>query len=133
MTRILIEFSVYGDNLSQDKFTDIIKTNPTFVCNKGDKIKGIKVEREHEDNTWSYNFGFFDELDLGLLLSKFESIIIPNLDEISKYIKSNLLESKLLIVVQIEDNQTPALYFERRILNLLDKLNADIDLDTYVY
>ncbi len=133
MTRILIEFSVYGDNLSPEEFTKVTKLKPTFFCYKGDVVKGIKVHRVEEVNLWSYDFNYFEELDLGIILNKFESIIIPNLDEISKYIKSNLLESRLSIVVKIEDNQAPALYFERRILNLLDKLNADIDLDTYVY
>jgi hypothetical protein len=43
------------------------------------------------------------------------------------------LTIKLFIVIEIEDNYSPAIFFEHRLVAFLHAIGAEIDIDQYIY
>ncbi|WP_454192818.1 DUF4279 domain-containing protein [Paenibacillus sp. Marseille-Q7038] len=47
--------------------------------------------------------------------------------------RQNKLESKLEVVISIENNEKPAIYLNKETINLLSDLGTEIDIDLYIY
>lgn len=52
---------------------------------------------------------------------------------LKNYIKAKKLDVAIEIVIEIVDNEVPSLYFDKRIIRICDELEAEIDIDMYVF
>ena len=127
-TTIRLSFCIYGDYFDVDKVTDIIGLSPTETAYKGDQLK----YRVSEETFWEYNFAPIETLLIEDNLQVFAAQIIPCLPALSSFIKAFALTSKLLVCVEMSPKEScPAIVFDNKILELLHKLNAWIDIDMY--
>lgn len=138
-TQIKIIVSLYGENFNPLDFSEYVKITPTDFWNKGDEIpqrKGLVRKGDiiplRKENAWEYSTDFiktlyFDEVS-EIIIHKFRE----KTPEINNYIKQNELDVKIDIVVEIADNQTPALTFNRSFLALTSQLKAEMDIDIYL-
>ena len=127
-TTIRLSFCIYGDYFEVDRVTDIIGLSPTQTAYKGDQLK----YRVSEETFWEYNFAPIETLLIEDNLQVFAAQVTPCLEALSSFIKAFALTSKLLFRVEMSPEEScPAIVFDNKILELLHKLNAWIDLDMY--
>lgn len=127
-TTIRLSFCIYGNYFDVDKVTDIIGLSPTETAYKGDQLK----YRVSEDTFWEYNFAPLETLLIEDNLQVFAAQIMPCLPALSSFIKAFALTSKLLVCVEMSPKEScPAIVFDNKILDILHRLNAWIDIDMY--
>jgi len=127
-TTIRLSFCIYGDYFEVDRVTDIIGLSPTQTAYKGDQLK----YRVSEETFWEYNFAPIETLLIEDNLQVFAAQVTPCLEALSSFIKAFALTSKLLFRVEMSPEEScPAIVFDNKILELLHKLNAWIDIDMY--
>ena len=101
---------------------------PTQTAYKGDRLK----YRVSEETFWEYNFAPLETLFIEDNLQVFAAQVMPCLPALSSFIKAFALTSKLLFCVEMSPEEScPAIVFDNKILELLHKLNAWIDIDMY--
>jgi hypothetical protein len=130
MTELKVIFTISGDALNADTLTNISKITPTSYGYKGDIIPH-RTDLTWKDSFWSYDVGLLMTYDVEILTKSFQEIFQPVSDILADYIAENQLTSKLDIVVKMEGDETPALYFDTDLLTFLVKLNGRIDIDMY--
>jgi hypothetical protein len=128
MVKLKLELVFFGDLLNPLEFTNLIGILATNYWYKGDSIPdNNRVSRL--ETSWEYSTNFIETYYLDdvskLLLDKFE----PYTDKISEYIKSNKLESKLYVIAESESGNTPALFFDKKLVRFLSKIDGVIDVD----
>lgn len=127
-TTIRLSFCIYGDYFDVDEVTNIIGFPPTQTAYKGDQLK----YRVSEETFWEYNFAPLETLLIEDNLQVFAAQIIPCLPALSSFIKAFALTSKLLFCVEMSPKENcPAIVFDNKILDILHRLNAWIDIDMY--
>ena len=127
-TTIRLSFCIYGDYFEMDRVTDIIGLTPTQTAYKGDQLK----YRVSEETFWEYNFAPIETLLIEDNLQVFAAQVIPCLEALSSFIKAFSLTSKLLFCVEMSPEEScPSIVFDNKILELLRRLNAWIDIDMY--
>ena len=127
-TTIRLSFCIYGDYFEVDRVTDIIGLSPTQTAYKGDRLK----YRVSEETFWEYNFAPLETLLIEDNLQVFAAQVMPCLPALSSFIKAFALTSKLLFYVEMSPKEScPAIVFDNKILELLHRLNAWIDIDMY--
>ena len=127
-TTIRLSFCIYGDYFEVDRVTDIIGLTPTETAYKGDRLK----YRVSEETFWEYNFAPLETLLIEDNLQVFAAQVMPCLQALSSFIREFSLTSKLLFCVEMSPEEScPAIVFDNRILDILHRLNAWIDIDMY--
>ena len=127
-TTIRLSFCIYGHYFDVDRATDIIGLSPTQTAYKGDRLK----YRVSEETFWEYNFAPLETLLIEDNLQVFAAQVMPCLPALSSFIKAFALTSKLLFCVEMSPEEScPAIVFDNKILELLHRLNAWIDIDMY--
>lgn len=127
-TTIRLSFCIYGDHFDVDKVTNIVGFPPTQTAYRGDQLK----YRVSEETFWEYNFAPLETLFIEDNLQVFAAQVMPCLPALSSFIKAFALTSKLLFCVEMSPKEScPAIVFDNKILELLHRLNAWIDIDMY--
>ena len=127
-TTIRLSFCIYGDYFDVDKVTNIMGFPPTQTAYRGDQLK----YRVSEETFWEYNFAPIETLLIEDNLQVFADKVTPCLEELTSFIKAFALTSKLLFCVEMSPEEScPAIVFDNKILELLHRLNAWIDIDMY--
>ncbi|MBA4535360.1 DUF4279 domain-containing protein [Brevibacillus halotolerans] len=121
-------FSILGDDFPSDEVTKILAIQPTSRHQKGDTVRN----HVRKETSWQISTGYQESYDINDQLN-------PQLHQLE--MKTNeLLEIKRLfnasfmfmVVIQIENNESPATYLESRIINYSSTINAEIHFDLYV-
>ena len=55
----------------------------------------------------------------------------PHLEKVVRYIEENKLKTKKDIVVEIVNDEKPAMSFDKNFMGLVVKMNGEIDIDLY--
>jgi len=131
-TNINIIFSVFGSPFDPYDFTKSIDIAPTNLWIEGEFIPNNKMNKKREESAWEYSIHshtmFFEDVS-----EKIIAIFKNKIENINDYInKADNLMIKFDVVLEIEEAQGVALYFNRNFLNIVNKLNAEVDVDTYI-
>jgi Domain of unknown function (DUF4279) len=129
-TQIKMIFSIFEDNFNPIDFTKYIGINPTKFYLKGDKISSRNALLRKE-SAWDYAIGPVETLFVEDIIKQYLTIFENKIDKIVEYIIKNKLDVKIFIIVEMGEDETPALYFDRIFLGIIHKLNAEIDIDMY--
>jgi hypothetical protein len=138
-TQIKLIFVIFGDVLLPDEITNLLKVHPTNFWIKGDPIPLQKGLLRHDDkvpirqeSAWEFSLDFIKTLDVDIVLDQFERVFENKISILKDYILENKLETSLNIVVEIADEETPSIHFNKRIIKLCEALGAEIDIDIYL-
>lgn len=131
MTKIKLIFAIFGDLLNPNLFTEIAKLPPTSFWFKGDSIHNRKLDLTRKETCWEYSFDFVHTLYFDDVANLFIQHFGPYFENIVKYIEENDLETKLDIVVEIVNDEKPAISFDKDFMDLVVKMNGEIDIDLY--
>lgn len=138
-TQIRIDLTVFGDNFQIEKFSKKFEIQPTNFWNKGDDIpieKGLGRQEgfssKRKDSAWIYSTGFIKTFEF----EDVSNLFVKNFKEktflIKNYIDNEGLELKVDIIIEVVDNNTPSLFFNKNFLNVVNELNVEIDTDIYL-
>jgi hypothetical protein len=124
--------SIFGDVFRLEDINNIVKMSPTSFWQKGDIVPHMNKTLARLETCWEYSIEsetlFFEEIS-DILIEKFSR----SLKDLAFYVEQNNLAVKVDIVVKIENGQLPSVFLNRRFLELINKLGAEIDLDLYNY
>ncbi len=131
MTRIKLILLIFGEDFDTNAITNVLKLSPTNFWKKGDKILGRNKELIRQESCWELDFDFVSSVFLDDITDQIVRKFSNNLDNIEEYFYQNKLQAKFNIIVEIVNNEKPALYFNKKFLNIVSKINGEIDIDLY--
>lgn len=127
-TNIKIIFSIFGGSFDPNDFSKSIKITPTNSWLERESIPNNKMNKKREESVWEYsihsNTMYFEEVS-----NEFVAIFEDKIENIHKF---NNLTLKFDIILEIVEEQGVVLYFNKKFLNIVNRLNAEIDVDTYI-
>ena len=130
-TKIKLEFTVFGDLLDPLNFSKKIKLNPSNYWYKEDLIKKNNPNLRRKETAWEYVIDWIETLDIEDCTNAFIKTFSAKVILIQEYIRAHHLEAKIDFVIKVYNDNSPAIYFNRPFLNLINILEAEIDIDLY--
>jgi transposase len=127
-TRMHVEFTLTAIGLDPKEITSRIGIRPTKTWRKGDQIQKSLLKFKHDG--WSISTKENDG-DIGLHIKQLMDQLKPHKTKLKKIIKDLNLDAELSCVVFTEEDDRPAIYFKRNVIEFLAELGADIDIDLY--
>ena len=118
------DFDVY----SIEKIIGLVPTN----CKMRKETRISPLTNKQIEGFWTLKTEEKEERDLNIILQELISKISKKLPEIQNLCEKNNGEVIFDIVASFDDNSKPDLYFEREFLNVVNYLNASIQIDLYV-
>jgi hypothetical protein len=128
-TEINIEFTIYGDDFDPHAFAQAINLTPVRLALKGEQTPHKNAT--YKESFWEYASGYTKSLDFEEVFSKLKLGLEPHLDDIVSFVTSHPVQTKFDIVVKIDNGECPGLFFNKEFLNLVYRLQAEIDIDLY--
>lgn len=130
-TKIKLEFIVFGELLNPELFNSQIGVDSTEYWKEGDLIPGNKLSIKRKETAWHYTIDFIETLNMEEVIKKFLEVFIDKVDLIKQYLDKYRIETKLNFIIEIWNEESPSIYFEKKFLHLVNELKADIDIDLY--
>lgn len=101
-------------------------------CKTCSETRISPLTNKHIEGFWTLKTEETEEWDLGVVLNELMGKISAKLPDIKKICDENGGTVVFDIVPFFDGNTEPTLYFERDFLNIVDYLNATIQIDLYV-
>lgn len=130
-TNVMARFSIYGDEFDPNFITKQLGIDPCETYLKGELIKNGRIARK--ETSWSINTGYQDSFDINDQLGIITAQIRGKAEALVKIKQELTVKMLFMIVVNIERNEAPAMYFERDFLSFVNEIGAEIGFDVYVY
>lgn len=130
-TNVMVEFNIIGDIFDTDIITHRLSIQPNEHWMKGDKVKDKDIERV--DTCWTVHTEYEESIDINEQLKKILNILIPKLNELKEVQSAYNLEYRFCIIINIENNEKPAMYINGEMIKFVYEINAEIDFDLYIY
>lgn len=130
-TSILVEFKITGDEFDPDTVTKKLQIVPNEYWQKGEQIKNKSIVRSF--SCWIIKTGYEESLDVNNQLVKILDKIKDKKNELIELKKQNNFDYKVDIVIQIENNEKPAIYLSSDIIEFANSIKAEFDFDLYIY
>ncbi len=129
-TVVMVEFSIYGDNFDPNHISKLLDITPSKTYIKGDLIRNGGLTRK--ETAWCMDTGYEASIDINEQLEKVMLLLEDKVDKLVE-IKNNLcLNMLFLIVVKIQNHETPAMYFRKSFIHFASKIDAEIGFDVYL-
>ncbi|MFC9707260.1 DUF4279 domain-containing protein [Paenibacillus sp. NPDC056933] len=129
-TNVKVEFSIFGDQFDLNIITNTLLIPPTRTWLKGDPIQRDLFRKE---TCWELATEYEESLDINDQIDKVKILIQDRKDQVVKLIRQNNLECKFEVVINIENNEKPAMYLNKDTIKFIYDLGAEIDFDLYIY
>lgn len=129
-TNILVEFNIIGEDYDIGIITEKLDIEPSEYYKKGDKIGNKEMRRK--ETCWSITSGYEVSLDINNQLEKIVNLIKPKRSTLINLMEQFNLEYKFIIVIRIENNQLPAIFLEREVIEFANDIKAEFDFDMYI-
>lgn len=127
----MAEFSINGDNLDIADVTEKMGLKPTDIHLKGQLTKNKK--NTYKETSWSISTKYEESYDINIQLERLMALIENKVNyilEIKQKYKVNIL---FMIVVNIKNNETAAMYLKKPIIHFMSAIDAEVGFDTYIY
>ncbi|MED1610170.1 DUF4279 domain-containing protein [Bacillus paranthracis] len=133
-------FSITGDIFPVEAITDVLNIEPTRTYKKGDIVARrdnpnlVSTKKPYRKETdWNLSTGYQESYDINNQLY----VILKSLEEKTEPLKQLKkkydLEFLFMVVIQIENNESPAMYLQKDILDFASSIQAEIHFDLYIY
>ncbi|MFD9628989.1 MULTISPECIES: DUF4279 domain-containing protein [Peribacillus] len=133
-------FSVFGDEFPLEVVTDILGIEPTKTYKKGDIIEKInnpnlvstKIRRRKE-TVWTLSTGYQESYDINNQLNTILKSLEGKTKELKQLKEKYSLEFLFMIVIQVENDEKPAMYLQKNIIDFSSLIQAEIHFDLYIF
>lgn len=128
-TNMMVEFCMVGDYFNPEEITNLLLIEPTECYMKGSKnIRNI----EREESCWCIDTGYIETLYISELFDSLINLLANKKEIIMEVKKAYNLFCKFSIVINIIDDNKPAIYLDNNIIEFANFLGADFDFDLYI-
>jgi hypothetical protein len=107
-----------------------------MLKNINDKIKasGKKPKHiQHDFSYWKVDTGYQESKTINNQIIQIYDLLKDKVDVLKELNTKNELTYRLGIVINIEDNDGPGMFFDTYIIDFLHDIGATIDVDYYIY
>jgi len=129
-TNIAVDFSIMGDYFNQEDISKKLSICPTRYWKKGDF--NPKNKMFYKNTCWSLKTVYEESLDVNIQLNKIINMLLDKKDELINLQDKLNLEYGFIIIIRIEEQQTPAIYFETPVISFINDIHAEISIDLYL-
>ena len=129
-TNVKVEFSIYGDDFNPDRITKRLNINPEKVWRKGEQVGKHNILRK--ENCWMISTGYQESLDINNQLYLILQLLQSVKEELMALKNEIMADFKIDIVINIEDNQTPAMYLDNEVIHFCNDFDITLDFDLYI-
>ncbi|MDC9591400.1 DUF4279 domain-containing protein [Xenorhabdus sp. XENO-10] len=130
-TTVKVYFLVVGDNIHPEDITRKLSLQPDESWAKGDLIPGRDKCREY--NYWSIGTDYEESLNISDQFNKVLLLLKDKEDILIEMSRNGELECQFNVVIAIENNIKPGIHLDNTLLEKIHKLNAEVDIDLYIY
>ncbi|WP_144611985.1 DUF4279 domain-containing protein [Bacillus cereus] len=132
-------FSVTGDIFPVEVITEALSIEPTSTYKKGDVVArrdnpnlvSTKIIYRKETD-WTLSTGYQESYDINNQLHVILKSLEGKAEQLKHLKKKYSLEFLFMIVIQVENNESPAMYLQKEIINFASLIQAEIHFDLYV-
>ncbi|MCC2390033.1 DUF4279 domain-containing protein [Bacillus pacificus] len=132
-------FSATGDIFPLEAITEALNIEPTRTYKKGDVVARrdnpnlvFTKTLYRKETDWTLSTGYQESYYINNQLH----IILKSLEgktEQLKYLKKKYdLQFLFMVVIQVENNESPAMYLQKEIINFASSIQAEIHFDLYI-
>ncbi|RXZ80903.1 DUF4279 domain-containing protein [Paenibacillaceae bacterium] len=129
-TTVSVEFNILGEEFPTNIITDTLNLFPTDVYHKGELSRTNKLRKE---TCWSLATPYEASFDINDQLNSIISKIKPQTDHLLQLKETYSLSFSFMIVINIENNAKPAIYFDVDTIHFASEIKATINFDYYIY
>ena len=120
------------DDFSLDEVTKRLAIEPTDVWHVGDKIRpNSPLERFY--TCWKYKVGPVQSLDIDDVLNPLYDQFHSKVDTINALKEQYNLSVRIVVVIEIENGNKPALTIAPAFSHFASRIGAHIEVDLYAY
>ncbi|MFF2501731.1 DUF4279 domain-containing protein [Peribacillus sp. NPDC058075] len=120
-------FSVFGNEPTKTyKKGDIIEkiNNPNLVSTK---------IRRRKETVWTLSTGYQESYDINNQLNTILKSLEGKTKELKQLKEKYSLEFLFMIVIQVENDEKPAMYLQKNIIDFASLIQAEIHFDLYIF
>ena len=129
-TNIKVEFTVISEDFDIDLLTIKLGIEPTQSYYKGDIIP--RINRTREESIWRIETEYNESLDINDEVLKLMEKLYGK-EEILKDLKNkHNLEYVICVVINVKNNQEPAIYLTEEVINLFSLIGIYFEIDLYI-
>lgn len=132
-SEIRVYLVVVGFEGDPDKVAQSLGISPDKVSRFGERINQ-RTNKTWKDNSFEVHSGDDFSSDLETHLESLYQKLYPSIENLIAFYKSKeAVFCQLNIVLEIYNNDRPAVHFDKKWIRLLAALDAGIDVDMYVF
>ena len=138
ITEVMAYFSIVGDHFPLEKITKELAIQPTETYVKGEIINEITVPTSSEvrrriETDWTLSTGYQKSYDINDQLKPLLISLEGKQQDLILLKEKYGLTYLFMIVIKIENNEKPAMYLEKDIIDFASNIEAEIQFDLYIY
>lgn len=129
---------MFGDEFPIAYVTQSLGVEPTESYNKGNFIErshkqNIIFKKTHfrKETAWELGTGYQESYDLKEQMDQILEPLKNKADIINQLKTMYKLESKIFIVIIMENGETPGLYLDNQQIEFANSIKAEFDIDLY--
>lgn len=128
-TNVKVYFSATADDFSVEDFTNKLGVKATRAYNKVLISTGTLFRL---GTNWELGTDYEESLDINKQLYSVVDQLENKKDVLKILKKSYDLAFRFVIVIQIENDEKPAMYLESRFIHFANSIGAEVEFDLYV-
>ncbi|MFJ8261008.1 DUF4279 domain-containing protein [Rummeliibacillus sp. NPDC094406] len=134
-------FSATGDEFPLEVVTDTLAIEPTESYKKGDIIERTNNPnlvstsnkiRRRKVTDWTLSTGYQESYDIYDQLNPILKSLEGKTKELKQLKEKYSLEFLFMIVIKVENEETPATYLRKHIIDFASLIQAEIYFDLYI-
>ncbi|MEJ9111927.1 DUF4279 domain-containing protein [Bacillus paramobilis] len=132
-------FSATGDIFPLEAITEALSIEPTRTDKKGDVVARrdnpnlVSTKTLYRKETdWTFSTGYQESYDINNQLHIILKSLEGKTEQLKHLKKKYSLEFLFMIVIQVENNESPAMYLQKEIINFACSIQAEIHFDLYI-
>ncbi|SIQ79809.1 protein of unknown function [Bacillus cereus] len=132
-------FSITGDIFPVEAITDALNIGPTRTYKKGDIVARrdnpnlVSTKTLYRKETdWTLSTGYQESYDINNQLHVILKSLEEKTEQLKQLKKKYDLEFLFMVVIQVENNESPAMYLQKNIIDFASSIQAEIHFDLYI-
>ncbi|WP_237980866.1 DUF4279 domain-containing protein [Bacillus thuringiensis] len=132
-------FSATGDIFPVEAITDALSIDPTKTYKKGDVVERhdnpnlVSTKTLYRKETdWTISTGYQESYDINNQLNVILKSLEGKIEQLKHLKKKYSLEFLFMVVIQVANNESPAMYLQKNIIDFASSIQAEIHFDLYI-
>jgi len=121
------------ENLVRIKDSDLRKIVQEHDGSSSENKHRPRPKIKHDFSRWDIETGYQESTNINIQINQIYQILKNKINILKKLKPKYALDYRLVIVINVEDNEKPGMCFDHYIIDFLHEIRAIIDIDMYIY